>query len=99
AASGPAAGPEHLRVDLHDAAAGEEAGHAGGRLLDLPELDRDRPRPWPEWPDVVGLADMPTQDGGGTGTVTLAGGWGLSIPRHVTDREVAFSFLEKLVST
>src|SRR5699024_1973531 len=57
------------------------------------------PRPWPEWPDVVGLADMPTQDGGGSGTVTLAGGWGLSIPRHVTDREVAFSFLEKLVST
>src|SRR5699024_12769456 len=32
-------------------------------------------------------------------TVTLAGGWGLSIPQHVTDREVAFSFLEKLVST
>ena len=57
------------------------------------------PRPWPEWPDVVGLADMPTQDGGGSGTVTLAGGWGLSIPRHVTDREVVFSFLEKLVST
>lgn len=56
-------------------------------------------RPWPEWPDEVGLADMPTQDGGGTGTVTLAGGWGLSIPEHVTDRETAFSFLEELVST
>ncbi|MFC7463783.1 substrate-binding domain-containing protein [Brachybacterium sp. GCM10030252] len=57
------------------------------------------PAPWPEWPDVLGLADMPTQDGGGTGTVTLAGGWGLSIPHGVTDREVAFQFLEKLVST
>ena len=56
-------------------------------------------RPWPEWPDVVGLADMPTQDGGGTGTVTLAGGWGLSIPQYVTDREIAFQLLEKLVST
>lgn len=56
-------------------------------------------RPWPEWPEVVGLADMPTQDGGGTGTVTLAGGWGLSIPQHVTDRETAFRFLETLVST
>ena len=56
-------------------------------------------RPWPEWPDEVGLADMPTQDGGGTGTVTLAGGWGLSIPDHVTDRETAFAFLEVLVST
>src|SRR5690606_22796399 len=56
-------------------------------------------RPWPEWPDVVGLAHMPTQDGGGTGTVTLAGGWGLSIPEHVTDREIAFRFLEMLVST
>jgi multiple sugar transport system substrate-binding protein len=55
------------------------------------------PRPWPEWPEVLGLADMPTQDGGGT--VTLAGGWGLSIPRHVTDRDVAFRFLQKLVST
>lgn len=57
------------------------------------------PRPWPEWPDVVGLADMPTQDGGGASTVTLAGGWGLSIPQHVTDRANAFRFLEKLVST
>ena len=56
-------------------------------------------RPWPEWPDVVGLADMPTQDGGGTGTITLAGGWGLSIPEYVTDRDVAYRFLEKLVST
>ncbi|MEE1651199.1 extracellular solute-binding protein [Brachybacterium sp. J144] len=56
-------------------------------------------RPWPTWPDEVGLADMPTQDGGGTGTVTLAGGWGLSIPEHVTDRELAFSFLTTLVST
>lgn len=56
-------------------------------------------RPWPEWPDVVGLADMPTQDGGGTGTVTLAGGWGLSIPQYVTDRDIAFRFLQKLVST
>ncbi|AXK47173.1 extracellular solute-binding protein [Brachybacterium saurashtrense] len=56
-------------------------------------------RPWPEWPDVVGLADMPTQDGSGSGTVTLAGGWGLSIPTHATDRETAFRFLEKLVST
>nr|WP_193104720.1 substrate-binding domain-containing protein [Brachybacterium sp. FME24] len=56
-------------------------------------------RPWPEWPDVIGLADMPTQDGGGTGTVTLAGGWGLSIPEYATNRDVAFQFLQKLVST
>ena len=56
-------------------------------------------RPWPEWPEVVGLADMPTQDGGGTGTVTLAGGWGLSIPEHVTDRDIAHRFLDKLIST
>nr|WP_245354539.1 extracellular solute-binding protein [Brachybacterium sacelli] len=56
-------------------------------------------RPWPEWPDAVGLADMPTQDGGGNGTITLAGGWGLSIPQYVTDRDVAFRFLQKLVST
>lgn len=56
-------------------------------------------RPWPEWPDVIGLADMPTQDGGGAGTITLAGGWGLSIPEYVTDRDIAYRFLEKLVST
>ena len=47
----------------------------------------------------MGLADMPTQDGGDTGSVTLAGGWGLSIPEHVTDRELAFRFLEQLVGT
>lgn len=56
-------------------------------------------RPWPEWPEVMGLADMPTMDGGGTGTVTLAGGWGLSIPVHVTDRDLAFRFLTELTST
>ena len=55
--------------------------------------------PWPEWTDVMDLTPMPTQDGGGNGWVTLAGGWCLSIPQHATDPEAAFAFIEELSRT
>ncbi len=53
-------------------------------------------RPWPEWSEKLGLAKMPTQRGQGDGSVTLAGGWCLAIPRHATDPKAAFSFIETL---
>lgn len=57
------------------------------------------PRPWPEWPDHIGTTRMPTQDGGGSGWTTLAGGWCWAIPQHSTDPERAFSFIEALCTT
>lgn len=57
------------------------------------------PRPWPEWPDHIGTTRMPTQDGGGSGWTTLAGGWCWAIPRHCTDPKTAFSFVEALCTT
>lgn len=56
----------------------------------------DAPNPWPQWSETMGLARMPTQDGGGNGWVTLAGGWCWTLPQYVTDPEVAFSFIEAL---
>lgn len=54
------------------------------------------PNPWKEWSETMGLAKMPTQDGGGQGWVTLAGGWCWTLPQHVTDAEAAFSFIDAL---
>ncbi len=53
-------------------------------------------RPWPEWTDTMGLARMPTRDGGGNGWVTVSGGWCLTIPEYATDPKTAFSFIEQL---
>ncbi|MDO5663276.1 MAG: extracellular solute-binding protein, partial [Brachybacterium sp.] len=56
-------------------------------------------RPWPEWPDIMGLAPMPTQEGQDPGSVTLAGGWCWTIPEHASDPEISFSFIEALTTT
>lgn len=49
--------------------------------------------PWPEYGEVLGLAPMPTSDGANDGTVTLAGGWGLSIPEQSDAKDAAFDFI------
>lgn len=59
----------------------------------------DGTRPWPEWTDEMGLARMPTQDGGGSGSVTLAGGWCLTIPKYAANPDAAFAFIEELCRT
>lgn len=51
---------------------------------------------WPEWSESMGLAKMPTQHGQEPGSVTLAGGWGWTIPQYATDKEAAFAFIEAL---
>jgi len=59
----------------------------------------DAPSPWPEWSETMGVVRMPTQDGGGSGSVTLAGGWCWAIPQHATDPEASASFIEALLTT
>ncbi|WP_235856911.1 extracellular solute-binding protein [Occultella glacieicola] len=74
-----------------------------GMLLDGSWISQnwveDAPSPWPEWADTLGLARMPTQNGDGTGWVTLAGGWSWVLPQYCTDPEIAFSFIEALLTT
>ena len=57
------------------------------------------PNPWPEWTETMGITRMPTQDGGGDGFTTLAGGWSWAIPQYASDPQISFSFLEALMTT
>ncbi|MGP9537029.1 extracellular solute-binding protein [Brachybacterium sp. AOP43-C2-M15] len=59
----------------------------------------DAPSPWPEWTETMNVVRMPTQDGGGSGWVTLAGGWSWAVPKHATDPEISTSFIEYLLTT
>lgn len=52
--------------------------------------------PWPNWQQDTGLALMPTRDGEKPGDVTLAGGWGWTIPTHAPDRERSFALIKEL---
>lgn len=54
--------------------------------------------PWPEYSEVLGLAAMPTQNGQEPGTITLAGGWALSIPKNSDNHDAAFSFITTAMS-
>jgi len=44
----------------------------------------------------IGFAAMPTQFGQGLGSVTLAGGWGWSIPAHSTEHEASLRVIKAL---
>ncbi|MNU75977.1 Trehalose-binding lipoprotein LpqY precursor [compost metagenome] len=50
--------------------------------------------PWPEYKDVLGFAPMPTSKGQAPGSITLAGGWALSIPSNAQHKEEAWNFIK-----
>lgn len=50
--------------------------------------------PWPEYKDVLGFAPMPTSQGQAPGSITLAGGWALSIPSNSDNKEEAWNFIK-----
>ncbi|MBP1894222.1 ABC-type glycerol-3-phosphate transport system substrate-binding protein [Paenibacillus lactis] len=50
--------------------------------------------PWPEYKDVLGFAPMPTSQGQAPGSITLAGGWALSIPSNSKNKEKAWEFIK-----
>lgn len=52
------------------------------------------PSPWPEYEDILGFALMPTMEGQEPGTITMSGGWGLSIPELSDEKELAFDFIK-----
>ena len=55
------------------------------------------PTPWPRWDQVMGVAAMPTQDGGGKGKVSMSGGWTYAIPTKSDNTDGAWDFI-KLVT-
>ncbi|TVX99143.1 ABC transporter substrate-binding protein [Cohnella terricola] len=50
--------------------------------------------PWPEYKDVLGFAPMPTSKGQAPGSITLAGGWALSIPKNAQHKDEAWDFIK-----
>lgn len=54
--------------------------------------------PWPEYKDVLGFAPMPTSQGQDPGTITLAGGWALSIPSNAKHKDEAWEFIKYALS-
>lgn len=54
--------------------------------------------PWPEYKDVLGFASMPTSEGQAPGTITLAGGWALSIPAKSANQAETFEFMKHMMA-
>lgn len=52
---------------------------------------------WPEYSKVLGFAPMPTQNGDGTGIITMAGGWAWSIPSKSSNKEITMEFIKHLM--
>ncbi|CAH0118408.1 hypothetical protein PAE9249_00895 [Paenibacillus sp. CECT 9249] len=50
--------------------------------------------PWPEYKDVLGFAPMPTSQGQAPGSITLAGGWALSIPSNSKNKDEAWDIIK-----
>jgi multiple sugar transport system substrate-binding protein len=50
--------------------------------------------PWPQWPNTMGTAKMPTQFGQDPKYVTLSGGWAYSISAQSTHKDQAFQVLK-----
>lgn len=53
--------------------------------------------PWPEYSKVLGFAPMPTRNGDGTGSITLAGGWAWSIPAKSDNKDITMEFIKHLM--
>jgi multiple sugar transport system substrate-binding protein len=54
--------------------------------------------PWKQWNDVLGNAYMPTQNGEGSGKVTMSGGWTWAIPKNAQNPNAAWEFIKMLTS-
>ncbi|MBZ4487851.1 extracellular solute-binding protein [Microbacterium sp. cx-55] len=48
---------------------------------------------WPEWEQTIGLAKMPTQDGGDPGFTSMSGGWTLAVGAQTDYPKTSFDFI------
>ena len=54
--------------------------------------------PWKEWNQVMGTTAMPTQNGEGSGKVTMSGGWTWAIPQNSQNPAAAWELIKVLCS-
>ena len=54
--------------------------------------------PWPEYEEKLGIAAMPTSEGQDPGSITMSGGWALSIPELSDQKDIAADFLKHCMS-
>lgn len=54
--------------------------------------------PWKGYENEVGLAAMPTSKGQSPGSVTMSGGWALSIPENSDNKDLTFEFIKQMMS-
>lgn len=59
---------------------------------------RTGPKPWPQWETTMGMAAMPSQNGQGSGKVSMSGGWAWSIPAKSKNPDLAWKFTQFLES-
>jgi multiple sugar transport system substrate-binding protein len=55
-------------------------------------------KPWPEWSKVMAEAPMPTQNGEAPGTISMSGGWVLSVGSHAKDKKAAFDLVTTMLN-
>jgi multiple sugar transport system substrate-binding protein len=55
-------------------------------------------KPWKQWNDVMGQAPMPTQNGEAPGSISMSGGWVLSVGSHSKDKKAAFDFVTTMLN-
>ncbi|MDO5573070.1 MAG: extracellular solute-binding protein [bacterium] len=54
--------------------------------------------PWENYQDHLGIAAMPTSEGQAPGSITMSGGWALSIPELADEKDAAFDFIKHCMS-
>lgn len=54
--------------------------------------------PWPEYEEKLGIAAMPTSEGQDPGSITMSGGWALSIPELSDQKDATMDFIKHCMS-
>ena len=49
--------------------------------------------PWSDWSETLGMAKIPTQNGGDKGFTSMSGGWTIAMSPATDDADAAFDFL------
>jgi len=54
--------------------------------------------PWPEYSEKLGIAAMPTSEGQEPGSITMSGGWALSVPELSDNKDATMDFIKHCMS-
>jgi multiple sugar transport system substrate-binding protein len=54
--------------------------------------------PWAEWQETMAQTPMPTQDGGGEGSISMSGGWTWAMTKNAANADDAWGVISTLTS-